>query len=72
MDPADPSRDRNLMEPEYHGDANSPEGRALAYRAFGIDLDEQLRGLGFRVEYGKRDYPENGIRNTELFLCRLP
>jgi polysaccharide pyruvyl transferase CsaB len=71
VDPADPSRDRNLMEPEYHGDANSPEGRALAYRAFGIDLDEKLRGLGFSVEYTKQDFPEHGIRNTELFFCRV-
>ena len=59
------------MEPEYHGDANSPEGRALAYRAFGIDLDEKLRGLGFSVEYTKQDFPEHGIRNTELFFCRV-
>ncbi len=71
VDPADPSRDRHLMEPEYHGDANSAEGRALAYRAFGIDLDEKLRRLGFTVEYTKQDFPENGIRNTELFFCRL-
>ncbi|MEP6993690.1 MAG: polysaccharide pyruvyl transferase family protein [Acidobacteriota bacterium] len=71
VDPADPSRDRHLMEPEYHGNANAEDGRALAYRAYGIDLDETLRGLGFSVEYTKQDFPENGIRNTELFFCRL-
>ncbi|HEY2796846.1 MAG TPA: polysaccharide pyruvyl transferase family protein [Thermoanaerobaculia bacterium] len=71
VDPDDPSRDRHLMEPEYHGNANSEDGRALAYRAYGIDLDERLRELGFSVEYTKQDFPENGIRNTELFFCRL-
>ncbi len=71
VDPDDPSRDRHLMEPEYHGNANAEDGRALAYRAYGIDLDERLRELGFTVEYTKRDFPENGIRNTELFFCRL-
>ena len=71
VDPDDPSRDRHLMEPEYHGNANSEDGRALAYRAYGIDLDRRLRELGFSVEYTKQDFPENGIRNTELFFCRL-
>ena len=71
VDPDDPSRDRHLMEPEYHGNANAEDGRALAYRAYGIDLDERLRKLGFSVEYTKQDFPENGIRNTELFFCRL-
>jgi GT2 family glycosyltransferase/glycosyltransferase involved in cell wall biosynthesis/SAM-dependent methyltransferase len=71
VDPEDPSRDRHLMEPEYHGNANSEDGRALAYRAYGIDLDRRLRELGFTVEYTRQDFPENGIRNTELFFCRL-
>jgi SAM-dependent methyltransferase len=71
-DPDDPSSDRYLTEKEYHGDANAEEGRALSYRSYGTDLDEMLAGLGFRVEYAKDDFPELGIRNTELFYCRLP
>ena len=75
VDPADPSRDVDVLPREYHGDANSEDGRALAYRSFGIDLDEKLRGLGFEVEYTKQDFRDNGILNTELFFCtaaRLP
>jgi SAM-dependent methyltransferase len=71
VDENDPSRDEDVLPREYHGDANSEEGRALAYRSFGIDLDEKLRGLGFDVEYTKRDDPELGILNTELFFCRV-
>ena len=71
VDPDDPSRDVDLLEREYHGDANSPDGRALAYRAFGTDLDEKLAGLGFSVAYTKEDFPQSGILNTELFFCRL-
>jgi SAM-dependent methyltransferase len=71
VDPADPSRDEDVLAREYHGDANSQEGRALAYRSFGIDLDEKLRRLGFEVAYTKRDFPEHGILNTELFTCRV-
>jgi SAM-dependent methyltransferase len=72
VDPADPSQDVDLLEREYHGDANSTEGRALAYRNFGIDIDRELQELGFTVHYTKADFPETGIFNTELFSCRLP
>jgi SAM-dependent methyltransferase len=70
VDPADPSKDVDLLPREYHGDANSEEGRALAYRGFGTDLDDTLRRLGFDVAYTREDFPELGILNTELFLCR--
>jgi hypothetical protein len=69
VDPADPGRDEHLLEPEYHGDANSPDNRALAYRLYGRDLDEELRSLGFEVEYSRHDDPDRGIVNTELFWC---
>ncbi len=69
-DPDDPDRDRFLTEPEYHGDANSEDGRgALSYRSYGTELDGQLASLGFRVEYTKTDWPAAGILNTELFYC---
>jgi SAM-dependent methyltransferase len=70
-DPSDPGKDEFLTEKEYHGDANSEEGRALSYRSYGTDLDEKLAELGFEVEYCKRDFPELAIMNTELFFCRL-
>ncbi len=71
VDPADPARDEFLLEPEYHGDANSPENRALAYRLYGLDLDDELRRLGFAVDYTCADDPGSGIVNTELFYCRV-
>jgi hypothetical protein len=71
VDPADPGNDRFLAEKEYHGDANASDGRALSYRAYGTDLDETLRGLGFAVDYDRTDVPAAGIMNTELFYCRL-
>ncbi len=70
-DPEDPSRDEHLLEPEYHGDANSEENRALAYRAFGTDLDDRLRAMGFDVDYTRDDVPALAILSTELFYCRL-
>ena len=71
VDPLDSSKDQFLMEKEYHGDANSPEHAALAYRVYGTELDEALTQLGFSVEYTREDFPEMGIVNTELFYCRL-
>ncbi len=70
-DADDPSKDQYLMEPEYHGDANSEGNRALAYRAYGRDLDDRLRALGFEFDYTKEEFPPLGILNTELFYCRL-
>ena len=70
-DPADPSKDKFLEEPEYHGDANSKEGQTLSFRVYGKDLDKFLESLGFSVEYCKKDFPEIGIMDTELFYCKL-
>ncbi|MGH9365371.1 MAG: methyltransferase domain-containing protein [Thermoanaerobaculia bacterium] len=70
-DADDPSKDEYLTEREYHGNANSEDGRALSFRAYGTDLDARLQHLGFQVEYTKQDFPETGILNTELFFCRL-
>jgi SAM-dependent methyltransferase len=69
-DPSDPARDEFALEPEYHGDTNKPDGRALTYRVYGLDLDTQLAGLGFEVAYEKQDLLQHGIVNTELFYCR--
>ena len=71
VDPSNPEMDQFLMKKEYHGDANSEDGRALSYRVYGSELDEFLEKLGFNVEYSRHDFPELGIINTELFFCRL-
>ena len=71
MNPEDSSRDQFLEEPEYHGDANSKEDQALSFRVYGSCLDNSLESLGFSVEYCKKDFPDLGILNTELFYCRL-
>ncbi len=70
VDPADPSKDEDVLPPEFHGDTNSPEGGALAYRAYGTDLDRFLSNLGFSVDYTGKDVPELCILSTELYYCR--
>lgn len=69
-DPKNPAKDVFLTEKEFHGDVNSPDGKALSYRSYGTDLDETLKEIGLSVEYIKEDFPETGIMNTELFYCR--
>ena len=70
-DPNDPKKDVHLLEPEYHGDANS-EGStgALSYRVYGRDLESYLSRLGFEIEYSRKDIANFGILNTELYYCR--
>jgi GT2 family glycosyltransferase/SAM-dependent methyltransferase/glycosyltransferase involved in cell wall biosynthesis len=70
-DPADPSKDVHLLEPEYHADANSDnENGALAYRLYGRELEEHLQQLGFAVDYTRNDMTELGILSTELYYCK--
>lgn len=71
VDPSNPEMDEFLLEPEYHGDANSEDGKALSYRVYGGELDAFLGRLGFDVEYSRLDFPELGIMNTELFFATL-
>ena len=70
-DPDDPSKDVQLLDPEYHGDTNSddPTG-VLAYRTYGRDLEHQLAQLGFMVDYTRDDIPDLAILNTELYYCK--
>lgn len=70
VDPEQPALDEQILEPEYHGDANSADSRVLAYRTYGRDLDARLEELGFAMTWTRKDFPLNGIRGTELFLCR--
>jgi GT2 family glycosyltransferase/SAM-dependent methyltransferase/glycosyltransferase involved in cell wall biosynthesis len=71
IDPDDRSKDVYLLEPEYHGDANSDEGAgALAYRTYGRDLDAVLTGVGFEVGYERIDDQAIAVMNTELFYCK--
>ena len=66
----DPARDEHLTEPEYHGDANAPDGAgALSYRSYGTILDEELDALGFDVTFSAANDDARGIRNAELFYC---
>ena len=68
--PDNPESDEYILEPEYHGDINSEQQLgALSYRAYGLELDDKLKKTGFHVEYTKKDIPNLGILDTELFYC---
>ena len=68
-DENDPSKDENLVEPVYHGDPNSGDG-ALVYQVFGLDIEDELKGLSFDTTYTNEDFVDLGIIGTELFLCK--
>ena len=63
--------DVHLLEPEYHGDANSGDGTGvLAYRAYGKELENQLSNVGLSLLYEKNHLTDRAILNTELYYCR--
>jgi hypothetical protein len=66
-----PETDVFVLEPEYHGDANADDGAGvLSYRAYGQELERQLRRIGLNLRYEKVDLPALAIMNTELFYCK--
>ena len=70
-DPDKQETDVHLLKPEYHGDANTGNGKGvLSYRAYGRELEKQLAEVGLTLLYDKTDKPHNGIMNTELFYSR--
>ena len=70
VDPDDPASDVFVLEPEYHGDANSIADEALVYRRYGSDLLERLASLGLAAEFEERDFPALGIIDSEIYYCR--
>lgn len=71
VDPGDPSKDKFLMEPEYHGDTNSDSGEGvLSYRAYGLDLDKFLDEIGFDVKYIYEDDKMRGILKSGFYVCK--
>lgn len=71
IEPDDPTKAMNCLEPEYHGDTNADEGEGrLSYRTYGRYLEEKLVEIGFDAEYSGRNVSENGIMNTEPYFSR--
>lgn len=70
IDPEDPSKDKYIHEPEYHGDVNSSGKGALSYRVYGKSLLRKLKEIGFDVIYRKINSHKNAILNTEVFICK--
>ena len=43
----------HLLEPEYHGDPNGPDGRILCFQHFGWDVISMLAEAGFAHAEGR-------------------
>jgi SAM-dependent methyltransferase len=61
----DGDRDVMLMEPEYHGGG----GQSLAYRTYGRDLSDRLRGFGYSVAVWNVAAPHHAITALPVFVC---
>jgi SAM-dependent methyltransferase len=59
-----------LILPEYHED--KIRGKMLAYRTFGIDIFDTLKGIGFSVSVGRSDYSDlkSGIVDSYVFVAK--
>jgi GT2 family glycosyltransferase/glycosyltransferase involved in cell wall biosynthesis/SAM-dependent methyltransferase len=70
IDSDDPLKDKQILEPEYHGDVNGSGEGALSYRVYGRSILKRLKKIGFNVSYQKNDSEDSGILNTEIFICK--
>ncbi len=62
----------HLVEPEYHGDRLRGRGRVLAFRTYGPDILERLRGVGFDAELAQIDDPAHAIDGGKVVVARKP
>lgn len=60
----------HLLEPEYHGNPVDPEGGALCFQYFGLEVLDQLRDAGFNdAELLFYWSPEYAYLGREQLLC---
>jgi SAM-dependent methyltransferase len=64
------SRDIFLTTPHFHGDPIT--GGILAYRIYGRELIDELRAIGFNVQFFWLDLPAEGIFGGDCFVATKP
>jgi len=62
----------HLREPEYHGDRLRGRRTALAFRTYGMDILDRLRGAGFEAWLERIDDRRHAIRDGKVVVGRKP
>ncbi|HEU4367463.1 MAG TPA: class I SAM-dependent methyltransferase [Methylomirabilota bacterium] len=60
----------HLVEPEYHGDRLRGRGAVLAFRTYGPDILDRLRGAGFEARLERVDDPAHAIAAGTVVVGR--
>lgn len=60
----------HLVEPEYHGDRLRGRGGVLAFRTYGPDILDRLRGAGFEPRLERIDDPAHAIVGGTVVVGR--
>jgi SAM-dependent methyltransferase len=60
----------HLVEPEYHGDRLRGRGRVLAFRTYGPDILDRLRGARFEARLERVDDPAHAIDGGTVVVGR--
>lgn len=61
--------DVHVLPPAYHDDPLSPDG-VLVYTDFGLDLREELEGMGLDVDVRSQELPDSTMRHAVVWVCR--
>ncbi len=62
----------HLTEPEYHGDRLRGRGRVLAFRTYGLDILDRLRGAGFEARLERIHDAAHAITDGTVVVGRKP
>jgi SAM-dependent methyltransferase len=62
----------HVLPPEYHGDRLRGRGRVLAFRTYGPDIVDRLRGAGFRADVRCIDDAAHAITTGKVVVGHKP
>jgi SAM-dependent methyltransferase len=65
------SEDKVILPPVYHGDPMRSEG-ALVYNDFGLDIIQQLEGVGFTINCHPLSIADSLKSHCVVFECKKP
>ena len=60
----------HLCEPEYHGDRLRGRRAVLAFRTYGLDILDRLRGAGFDAWVERLNEPRHAIKDGKVVVGR--
>lgn len=60
----------HILPPQYHDDRIRGRRRVLAFRNYGLDIEERLESVGFKVKINIINNNNYAIENAKVIVCK--